>query len=169
MPAITRAARGDHYRLTPGQSTTLTLVVLEPYKWLLAKEIDPNGNTITYRYDRSETYTGSTITCSNGKKAQGTVDRDAWPIEITWGGNTNGTPDRFREGWLSDRRGAGRRSERGVERRPADRGRRPPLEAAPSAVLPSERAAWSCVMSSCDPAARSSTIKSHVHNLCSTE
>ncbi len=72
----------------PGNGT----VNFETYKWLLTRMVDAHGNTITYTYDRKEAT--ATASCNAG---QGTVQADAWPSRVTWGGNvTTGAPDRYK-------------------------------------------------------------------------
>ncbi|MFL5800699.1 MAG: polymorphic toxin-type HINT domain-containing protein [Roseiflexaceae bacterium] len=54
---------------------------METARWLLSSVTDPHGNTITYIYGRdSQT---KSETCFH---VQGTVDRDAWPLYISWAG-----------------------------------------------------------------------------------
>ncbi len=72
----------------PGNGT----VNFETYKWLLTRMVDAHGNTITYTYDRKEAT--ATASCNAG---QGTVQADAWPLRVTWGGNVaTGAPDRYK-------------------------------------------------------------------------
>jgi len=70
---------------------------IEPYKWLLSKVVDPHQNVITYNYNR-ETWSGFLKTCPGSSRTGiAAVDRDAWPMSITWGANTTtGAPDRYK-------------------------------------------------------------------------
>ncbi len=69
---------------------------LENYKWLLTRTTDTHGNSINYTYGR-DTFAGAFRSCDPTNNAQATVDREVWPTEITWGGNSNtGAIDRYR-------------------------------------------------------------------------
>ena len=75
-------------------------LTLEPYRWMLTKVIDTHGNQITYNYDRASLTSGD-VSCAG---AQATVDYDAWPTTVTWGGNPTtspATPDRYKATFVS--------------------------------------------------------------------
>ncbi len=59
----------------------------EPYKWFLTTATDRFGNTVTYNYSRTEVV-GPNTPCGGGSSAsgQGTVQVDARPTSVTWGG-----------------------------------------------------------------------------------
>lgn len=72
-------------------------LLMEPYKWQLSKVTDTHGNVTNYRYGR-QTQTGSS-TCDRNHVGTlaGTVDLDAWPTEISWGGNpSQNAPERYK-------------------------------------------------------------------------
>ncbi|MFL5804112.1 MAG: Calx-beta domain-containing protein, partial [Roseiflexaceae bacterium] len=81
---------------------TLTLEI-ETYKWLLSRVIDTHQNKVTYNYDRNS-YVAVPVpdgVCQH-RTMQGTVDRDAWPSNITWGANSStGAPDRYKVVFIS--------------------------------------------------------------------
>jgi len=80
--------QGQDNCAAPGNGT----VNFETYKWLQTRMVDAHGNAITYTYDRKETT--ATASCDAG---QGTVQADAWPARVTWGGNVaTGAPDRYK-------------------------------------------------------------------------
>src|SRR5262249_15939530 len=78
-----------------------------PYRWLLKKSTDPNGNVITYNYSRQQ-WTGGYEGEESGNhaKIKGKVDQDAWLSRMRWGSNPSAgvTTDRFVAEFLSQPR-----------------------------------------------------------------
>jgi len=82
---------------------TTGTVNFETYKWMLTRMVDAHGNVITYNYNLAEA--PSTASCNGGT---GTVQADAWPTQITWGGNsTTGAPARYKAQFDTTGRTAG--------------------------------------------------------------
>jgi RHS repeat-associated protein/uncharacterized repeat protein (TIGR01451 family) len=70
--------------------------VFEQYRWQVSRIVDTHGNTTNYKYDRQSMTGSRTCSINHPGTMAGTVDVDAWPTEVSWGGNLRaGTADPF--------------------------------------------------------------------------
>jgi RHS repeat-associated protein len=67
----------------------------EAYKWHMTRVEDSHGNRINYSYGRESQWRDE-CTADNRFRVTGTIDGSIWPTQITWGGNINGAPDRYK-------------------------------------------------------------------------
>jgi RHS repeat-associated protein/uncharacterized repeat protein (TIGR01451 family) len=72
-----------------------TEAFMETYKWHLTRVEDTHGNRINYSYDRESSWR-EVCGSASAPDIMGTIDGSIWPTQITWGGNVNGAPNRYK-------------------------------------------------------------------------